>query len=236
MPVKQDGTLHASTLKAHKVPDDERVEAAPGALARFIGAGDLAGYDTRCRILEVVEVATRRPTNDAVDTEVSITIQPQHLTGDGYRDTGGQLRVGRDEGYFTDIVGVVPPGLPTSEHTPGHRGLEHLTQTHHKDIPAAHQPFQPGQPALAAIAGAGQHGDPLPEQEKEQRALEADWQRVYGEELTATPEDPRRAMQAANNAFPEAAVELPPSQPQEPKPAQPEQGDEGDQEPNRQDV
>lgn len=226
MPVKQDGTLYAKDLKARQVPDKDHVDA-PGTLARFIGTGELAGYDTRCRILEVVDKAGQQ-VNDAVDTEVEVIIQPQTLGGgiEAVRvDEGPQLRVGYGEGYFTDIVGVVPPGLPTSEHTPGHRGLEHQTQEYLRDIPAAHQPFQPGQPALAALAGAGQHGDPLSDEEKALRAKEAEWQRVFAEALSRAPEDIEGARRAATDATGidirrPAVVEGPPVQ-VEPTPAQP---------------
>jgi hypothetical protein len=202
MPVKQDGTLHASTLKARRVPDSKRVDA-PGAEARFIGtAGDLNGWDTPCRILEVTD-SRGQQVNDAVDAgEVTIIIEP--LVDDpevGLQPTDVQLRVGYDEGYFLDIVGVVPPGLPTSEHTPGHRGLEHPTQEFMADIPAADQTgIQPGRGALQDLAGAGEHGDPLPIEEKELRADQAEWQRVYADHLNRHPEDVHGAIAAAEDA------------------------------------
>jgi hypothetical protein len=200
MPVKQDGTLHASTLKARRVPDDQRVDAPGAPTGRFIGLGDLKGWDTPCRILEVTDRAGHQ-VNDAIDAEVSIVIQPRTDSSVGLVDDGPQLRVGYGEGYFIDVVGVVPPGLPTSEHTPGARGLDHPTQEFMADIPAADQTgIQPGRGALQDLAGAGEHGDPLPIEEKDLRADQAEWQRVYADHLNRHPEDVHGAIAAAEDA------------------------------------
>jgi len=201
MPVKTDGTLYAKTLKDRQVPNDQRAEAPDAPTGRFIGLGDLKGWDTRCRILEVTD-AGGDPVNDAIDATVDITIEP--LVDDpevGLQPTDVQLRVGYDEGYFIDVVGVVPAGLPTSEHTPGARGLEHQTQEFMRDVPAADQSgIEPGRGALQDLAGAGEHGDPLPDDEKELRAKQAEWQRVYAEALSRDPTDVEDARQAANQA------------------------------------
>jgi hypothetical protein len=222
MPVKTDGTLYAKTLKDRQVPDSKRVEAPGAPTGRFIGTGDLAGWDTSCRILEVTD-AGGSVINDAVDAgKVGIVIQPLQPDEDHeLHEVGPQLKVGYDEGYFLDIVGPVPAGLPTSEHVPVRTGLDHLTQTHLADLPAAHQPFQPGQPALAALARAGEHGDPLPVEEKELRADVAEWQRVYAARLSEHPEDIDGAIAAANDAtglnMQPAVVEQPPEQPASPE-------------------
>jgi len=203
MPVKQDGTLHASTLKTRRVPDDRRVDAPGAPTGRFIGLGDLKGWDTRCRILEITDVSGHG-VNDAIDAEVAIVIQPLRAEGgieEVLVDDGPQLRVGYGEGYFIDVVGVVPAGLPTSEHTQGARGLDHETQKFMRDIPAADQAgIEPGHGALQDLAGAGQHGDPLSDHEKNLRARQAEWQRVYAEALSRDPTDVEDARQAANQA------------------------------------
>jgi len=54
--------------------------------------------------------------------------------------------------------------------------------------------------ALQDLAGAGEHGDPLPDDEKELRAKQAEWQRVYAEALSRDPTDVEDARQAANQA------------------------------------
>jgi hypothetical protein len=203
MPVKQDGTLHASTLKARRVPDDKRVDNLGAPTGRFIGLGDLKGWDTPCRILEVTDAGGHQ-VNDAIDAEVAIVIQPQRWADNNINllvDDGPQLKVGYGEGYFIDVVGVVPPGLPTSEHTPGARGLEHPTQEFMADIPAADQTgIQPGHGALQDLAGAGEHGDPLPDEEKQQRAREAEFQRAFAAELSKAPEDIDGAIERAQQA------------------------------------
>jgi len=200
MPVKQDGTLHASTLKTRRVPDDRRVDAPGAPTGRFIGLGDLKGWDTRCRILEITDVSGHG-VNDAIDAEVAIVIQPLRAEGgieEVLVDDGPQLRVGYGEGYFIDVVGVVPAGLPTSEHTQGARGLDHETQKFMRDIPAADQAgIEPGHGALQDLAGAGSHGDPVPDEEKAARAREAEFQRVFAAELSKAPEDVEGAIDRA---------------------------------------
>ena len=221
MPVKTDGTLYAKTLKDRQVPNDQRAEAPDAPTGRFIGLGDLKGWDTRCRILEVTD-AGGDPVNDAIDATVDITIEP--LVDDpevGLQPTDVQLRVGYDEGYFIDVVGVVPAGLPTSEHTPGARGLEHQTQEFMRDVPAADQSgIEPGRGALQDLAGAGEHGDPLPDEEKAERAREAEFQRVFAAELSKTPEDVEGAIDRAQEATglkvePATVAELPAAPTQE---------------------
>lgn len=241
MPVKQDGTLYTKTLKDRLVPEKSRVDAPDAPTGRFIGLGDLKGYDTRCRILEVVD-KSGHGVNDAIDAgEVTIVIQPLTSDEDGRElASHDQLRVGRDEGYFIEIVGVVPPGLPTSEHTAGARGYTHQTQEYMADVPKADQSgIRPGRGALQDLAGAGEHGDPVPSEDKDRRAAEARHSRIFAEELAKTPDEPGRALAAANE---QTGLDIRTLEPNEfPGPdagQQGEQGDEGDgdQEPKRQDV
>lgn len=173
MSVKTDGTLQAATRKAIAVPDDQWVDSR-GIPARFIGTSKhLRGWDTRCGILFVTDVRGRQP-NDAIDAgDISIRFQ---VLGDG---DSYEAEVDYYDGYFLDIEGPVPAGIPTSEHTGGANFADQHsgdTQPHLRTLPQ-HQPeveLQPGQPALAALASAGLHGAPVSDEEKARRAEEAE--------------------------------------------------------------
>ncbi len=178
MPLKQsDVSLEAAAeaaLKQRQLTKKDHVDTE-GVSARFIGVGPLQGVDTFCRILEVTDSRTGEQVNDAVDVgTINIVI--------GFVG-GQQVKVEATEGYFLEIGGVLPPGVPTGEPQPGARGLEHDPHAG-VSFPPAFQPFQPGQPALAALAGAGEHGAPVSDKEKKARAREAEASRQHAAKLS----------------------------------------------------
>ncbi len=143
MAITKSGKLDKATVRQRALPEAGRLEGVPGTQARFIGTqvpfknlpdsiNGGAQLDIPVRILMVSDRRTGQAVNDVHD------LPPLEIVVDS--GEYGQLVVYGDEGYFIDVVGVLPPGVPTSEHKPGADPADQLAedpQSHLADIPMA---------------------------------------------------------------------------------------------------